>query len=340
MISTIPLHSFTCCPSFWDDQRTIDDQGHVQGVVIHHPSGDVYGKTFPSDTNAKIQIKMGLLFIGTPLIGIIRIASRIGHLFSGQWAWKQGYEEALASWKTDRRISALANTPEKAPGQIALYTRVALYSLYRFSEALLKLITQPLALILAMSAALLAAADPLLSRHFFAKIEDIWSVRLGEWNFFDSIINYSAPCMQPSRVANKRNFYRAFTQFDPESIRSQLFSLEKILKDHHTYFPKEDFSLFLESIKTVRNNIKKISQKDETETKIIKDAAYFPEKEKIMETRTTLNELTKLVHSSLEKIDQLVDEHLKKLANTQAILNLAQPLQPLRQAFSALSNIV
>ena len=335
MTSTIPLHSFTCCPSFWDDRRTIDSRGLTQGTVVHRASGDTYGKACYSDTNLTIQKKMVLLFIGTPFIGILRIIARIGHLLSGHWAWKQGCEEALASWKDDRRIAVLTNSSKKAPGRIDLYARTVLYSLYRFSEALIKLVTQPLALALAMGASLIAVADPLLSRRFFAKIEEIWSIHLGEWSALDSIINYSAPCMQPDRVSDSLNFYRSFEDFDPQSIRSQLFSLKKNLQDSRSYFSETDYLFFLDRIHIMKNKIKQISPKDEVEIQKMKEPAASPEKEKIIEARKTLHELTKLIQSSLKEIDRFVDEYLEQEESAASASDTKKLLQQLRTDLKA-----
>ena len=291
-------------PKFWDDGRYLDMQGNLKGTVTHLSSGDIYGKVLGVDSNGQIAYKMFLVFLSAPLIAVPRALFRIGHLLSGQWAWGQGSIEAAGSWRANRRFYAHMDAPEKAPGKAELYTRIALLSIYYFTEALAKLITLPIAIVCIELSALVAIGDPLLARRCMARTEELWSLNLGEWNSSHIYINYLAPCMQPSRIADKLNFYQNyFIHYDKQSIRSQAYRLQRLVIDNKNYFVESDYKSLISDVRYILINIKKISLSDLDETTALKEDPDGETSKTYLYQREMLRQMTNSFQFFLEKTD-------------------------------------
>lgn len=133
------------------------------------------------------------------------------------------------------------------PGRMALYQRVAAYSLYYLGLGIVKLVTLPIVIPLMQGALLLSLVDPLTARRYFGKVEETWALEnvdlikysldlpfhLGELNL-TMLFNYAARCMQPTRIWNKGHLF----QINEKSLKYyESYSLiNELLKEHKAYF--------------------------------------------------------------------------------------------------------
>lgn len=199
--------------------------------VTHVKSGDVY---LSGDSNMEIRKKLAKLFVVSIPVCALRIVLRLGHLLSGHWAWGQGYTAALKSWRLERH--ECKKTQKEAPGRMELYKRVGVYSLFYFANAAVKCATLPIAALLMMGSSLVSIADPLTARRLFGKVEETWSIDLGD-HFVNFFTNYIAPCMQPKQVWKECNFWQ---DEDTKAARSH-FLIKKTLEEYQGYFSTEEY---------------------------------------------------------------------------------------------------
>ncbi|MBS0625037.1 MAG: hypothetical protein JSS32_03205 [Verrucomicrobia bacterium] len=298
-MSTVARKQFTCCPQFWDDQRS---ESSEKGVVDCLLTGDRHGSV-TRDKNNNIRLKMLALFPGSMAIYPVQTALRIGHLFSKHWI-RQGTEEATKDWKATRRTFAVTD-PSRAPDRAQLQKQVALRCIYRLSEAVAKLITLPIAAVLATLASLIGIVDPVLGRFLYGWVEETWSVDLGEWSAFNNFANFIAPCMLPQRVVDKLNFYKAWPDYDPNTIRARIVALFNLLTANSDY---NQAAPLLEQVRNFRKTVRTITLSDQEEI----EHAQNPLKSQVglIEIRDLIQELTESYSNYMTLADQLADQKI------------------------------
>ncbi len=219
-----------------DDDYTVRTVVRVDSYDDSRKTLDTYGK-LSGASDSQIRKRQGLLFLGniTLILPAIRAIYRITHILSGEWAWGMGYRDGLRKWHEGRIQAANGVNPsQQAPGRLGLYTRVALCSLARLGECLLKLATLPIASLSVVVGACVAMVDPHLGRAWHGFTEELWSIDTKTLAFQkdQGILSFWGPCMLPIRVFDRFHLY----PITPWDIRCQILIFQNQLKEFSAYF--------------------------------------------------------------------------------------------------------
>lgn len=215
-------------------------------------SGDIYG-TMATDNEQGIREKLGLLAVIQAPFGLfVRIPYRVMGVLRGDF-FSEGCHKAKREWKLERQVAYLGGNP--VPGRVAFVTKASGKILWQLAKEIAKIVTYPLAIVALEFAALYGLFRPLDGRAMYASIEHFWSSNsiatfswINEKNSFDKIRygNYLAACLQPRRVLDDSNLYRAFPNFTKDSTKSQLLELKNYFMLNREFFSREGFEFDLE----------------------------------------------------------------------------------------------
>lgn len=280
--------------SHWQDPR----KGcYGRGSVKDRSSGDLFGAVDP-DSDCEIRQKMfALLIVQAPAMGLGRIPARIFALLTGDFI-AAGIHFAKKEWHLERQLWSLSgNRKGKPPGKCALYGKIIKHSLWQLIKNIVKIATYPIAIVGLQFAALYGLFNPLDGRKLWAMIEHAWSRDyIGEgWRWKDC--DYLAPCMQPKRVWDQRNFYSSFS--DPRTLRSLLLEIVNIVRENRVFFEREnvDPHAMTKQFESFRKKVQRLSKKDHDETLNLqygrsdKQAVTPIVREKLLNVRTLLHKI-------------------------------------------------